>query len=290
MRPMTAPSRSAFLSTASPMTTKTFDRFSQFIRKELGINITEAKKTMLQARLQKRMRLLGIESFEAYYDYVFSPEGLTGETFAMIDAITTNKTDFFREPKHFEHLTNVVLPEILQRRSSGNTVRFWSAGCATGEEPYTLAMVLCDYMILRQTFDFSIMASDISTQVLKKGVAGIYEHEKIEPVPMPMRKRYLLKSKDKTSSLVRIVPELRAKVNFRRINLMERDLDIRESYDVVFFRNVIIYFDRPTQQRVIRGICRHIRPGGYIFMGHSETLNGLDLPLTPTVSTVYRRN
>ncbi len=274
-----------------PMTGRTFSRFSHFIKDELGINITDAKQTMLQARLQKRMRALGLSSFDDYYDYVFSDRGRETELLHMIDVITTNKTDFFREPKHFEFLTGTLLPEMIRTHGTGVRRRLavWSAGCSTGEEPYTLAMVLSDFASRWPGFGFSILATDISGDVLKKAVTGIYDHEKIVPVPMPMRKKYLLRSKDRKRDMVRVVPEIRSRVTFQRLNLMERDFRLRESFDIIFFRNVIIYFDRPTQERVLNSICRHLKPEGAIFLGHSETLNGLNVPLRSVVSTVYRK-
>lgn len=274
-----------------PMTGRTFSRFSDFIKTELGINITDAKRTMLQARLQKRMRLLGLSSFDDYYDFVFSEKGRDTELRHMIDVITTNKTDFFREPKHFEYLTQSLLPEMIQTHGTGVRRRaaFWSAGCSTGEEPYTLAMVLSDFAARWRGFGFSILATDISGDVLRKAMIGIYDHEKIGPVPMPMRKKYLLRSKDRSRNTVRMAPEIRARVTFQRLNLMESDFRLRESFDVIFFRNVIIYFDRPTQERVLNSICRHLKPEGALFLGHSETLNGLNVPLKSLISTVYRK-
>ncbi len=273
-----------------PMSVRTFSRFSHFIRSELGINITEAKKTMLQARLQKRLRLLGMSSFDDYYDFVFSPDGMA-ERLQMIDVITTNKTDFFREPRHFEYLTQTALPTLIQGKGAGinRRVLIWSAGCSTGEEPYTLAMVLSEFAAGHPGFDFSIIGTDISTQVLQKAALGIYAHEKVAPVPMPLRKKYLLRSKDSGANQVRIVPALRKKVAFRRLNFMDPDFGLREPADIVFCRNVIIYFDRPTQEMVLNRICRHLRSDGYLFMGHSETLNGLNVGLVPAISTVYRK-
>ncbi len=272
-----------------PMSGRTFSRFSRFIRSELGINITEAKKTMLQARLQKRMRRLGMGSFDDYYDFVFSPDGLA-ERLQMIDVITTNKTDFFREPRHFEYLTQTAMPALIRHGVGINRrALIWSAGCATGEEPYTLAIVLSEFAAGHPDFDFSIIGTDISTQVLQTAAVGIYAHDKVAPVPMPLRKKYLLRSKDPSRNQVRIIPALRAKVAFRRLNFMDPDFGLRESADIVFCRNVIIYFDRPTQELVLNRICRHLRVGGYLFMGHSETLNGLNVDLVPATSTVYRK-
>lgn len=273
------------------MSAKTFSRFSHYIRTRLGINISEAKQTMLQARLQKRLRLLGIESFEEYYDYVFkSGNRNDGELAHFIDAVTTNKTDFFREPKHFEYMVGQVLPEFLQKGIGGRRpFKLWSAGCSTGEEVYTLAMVLAEFARTHPGFCYSILGTDICVQALNEAKQGIYRHERVEPVPLPLRQRYLLKSKDKSKNLVRVVPELRARVRFDRLNFMDPEFGLTERFEIIFFRNVIIYFDRNTQTEVINRICRHLADDGYMFMGHSETLNGLDVPLKPVTSTVYRK-
>lgn len=285
------------------MSDKLFRRFSTFVHTELGIKMPDAKKTMLQARLQKRLRKLGIESFDEYYKYVFSDEGIKKELANMIDVITTNKTDFFREPQHFEYLVQTILPRLI-RDSGANRVpahqnnpnpilwkrlRFWSAGCSSGEEPYTLAMVLTEFASRYPSFNYSILATDISTKMLKKAKLGIYDHERVKPVPMILRKKYLLKSKDKNKKLVRVGPNLRGVVTFRRFNFMEDTLAAQEKMDIIFLRNVLIYFDRPTQEMVLKRLSRHLNPYGYIFVGHSETLSGLNVPLIPVASTVYRK-
>ncbi len=277
-------------SSATTMSAKTFSRFSTFIRTEIGINMPDAKKTMLQARLQKRLRKLGVKTFEEYYDYVFSPAGMEKELANMIDVITTNKTDFFREPQHFDYLVQTVLPELINARGIGirKKATIWSAGCSSGEEVYTLAMVLSEFSHKYPGFQYSILGTDISTKVLKEAVVGIYDHEKVEPVPMALRKKYLLRSKDKDKHLVRIVPELRSLVTFRRVNFMGNDFGIRDAVDIIFCRNVLIYFDRSTQEKVLNRLCRYLKPGGYMFMGHSETLSGLNVSLIPACSTVYK--
>lgn len=262
----------------------------EYIQTEYGIKMPPAKKTMLESRLQKRLRLLGMDSFKDYLTFVFSPEGMEQELVHMVDAVTTNKTDFFREPSHFEYLVDRVLPDLVERTGAGlrRPLVIWSAGCSTGEEPYTLAMVLAEYALKVQGFKFQILASDISTQVLERASMAIYDEEKVAPVPPSMRKRYLLRSKDRDKRRVRIVPELRATLSFRRINFME-DFGMREQMDIIFCRNVIIYFDRQTQERLLRRFGDHLHPGGYLFMGHSETLSGLALPYVPVAPTVYRK-
>lgn len=273
------------------MSDRLFARFSGFIERELGIKMPDAKRTMLQARLQKRLRKLGIATFEEYAEYVFSSRGRSEELSHMIDAVTTNKTDFFRESQHFDYLVNVALPELVRDFGTGirRKAMIWSAGCSSGEEVYTLAMVLNEYRLRDPRFQFGVMGSDVSAEVLYSAVNGIYAHEKIEPIPMPLRKKYLLRSKDPKKNLVRVSADLRALVQFRRINFMNDNFGLHETMDVIFCRNVLIYFDRANQEKVLNRLCRHLMPGGFLFTGHSETLNGLDVPLVQATSTIYRK-
>ncbi len=269
-----------------------FHRLSGFIQRECGIRMPESKKILLESRLQKRLRSLGLSSFSAYCDYLFSPEGLENEVVHMIDVVTTNKTDFYREPRHFEYLVQKALPELITRYGSGinRNLTAWSAGCSTGEEPYTLAMVLSEFARKSPglNFRYLILATDISTRALEKAKKGIYEEERVAPVPLEMKKKYLLRGRNKHRGLVRIVPELRAVVKFRRLNFLE-DFRMREYMDIIFCRNVIIYFERDTQEMLLNKFCQRLRTGGYLFIGHSETLNGLDLPLVQIEPTVYRK-
>lgn len=274
---------------SEPMAERTFARFSKFIQTELGIKMPAAKKTMLQARLQKRLWKLGLASFDDYCDYLFSHEGLEQELAHMIDVVTTNKTEFFREPKHFEYLVERVLPDLIKHRGLREQCTLWCAGCSTGEEPYTLAMVLHDFAVQQPDFHFFILGTDISTRALEQAKLGIYEEDRTEPIPSLLRRKYLLRSKERDKTVVRIAPELRAVVKFRRLNFMDRNFGLRESMDIIFCRNVIIYFDRPTQEAVLDRICNYLNPGGYLFTGHSETLNGMNLPLTPVAHTVYQQ-
>jgi chemotaxis protein methyltransferase CheR len=276
------------LAAPSRMTDKEFSRFSEFIYKEVGIKLPPAKKTMIEARLQKRLRLLKIPDHQQYLAYLFSDRGMAEELRNLIDVVTTNTTDFFREPKHFEILAGRVVPQWIAENGSSRALDIWSAGCSTGMEPYTLAMVLTDYAEKTPGFRFSIMATDISTQALQTASRAVYDEDRVAPVPMPFKKKYLLRSKSKDKRLVRIVPELRRVVNFRRLNFME-ELDIKNPLDIIFCRNVIIYFDRETQERLFGKFCRVLRQGGYIFIGHSESLSGMDLPLEQVAPTVYRK-
>lgn len=243
---------------------------------------------MLEGRLRKRLQSLKLESSAAYCSYVFSGSGHPEEIPRLIDVVTTNKTDFFRESRHFEYLLEVAVPALLSNGANRNLL-VWSAGCSTGEEPYTLAMVLSDYAERHRGFRFQLLASDISTQVLEHARRAIYKSELLKPVPADLRRKYVMRSKDRASPLQRIVPELRQLVEFRRLNLMDSDFGIDEPVDVIFCRNVIIYFDAPTRAALLNRFSIQLRPGGYLFLGHSETLNGLDVPLTTVGPTVYRK-
>jgi chemotaxis protein methyltransferase CheR len=271
------------------MSPKTFSRIAGLIQREVGIKMPESKFTMLQGRLQKRLRYLGMASYHDYADYLFSPEGTEREMDHLINAVTTNKTDFFREPRHYDILLKEVLPRLLKRATLRRRIHVWSAACSTGEEPYTLAMILSEFRENHRGFDFSILGTDISTRVLDKAREGIYEEDEVQPIAPPLRKKYLLRGKDENRGLVRIAPEVRSLVRFQRVNLLDRNYGIREAMDTIFCRNVIIYFDRSTQERVMNSLIANLRPGGYLFMGHSETLNGMKLPVVPVALTVYRK-
>lgn len=273
------------------MSDETFFRFSEFVTSHLGIKMPDVKKTMLQSRLQKRMRMLGLHSYEDYYRHVFGVQGRKTELPHMIDAVTTNKTDFFREPMHFQYLAETALPMLMstERAVDQRHFRFWSAGCSTGAEPYTLAMVLSSFAEKHGAFRYTILGTDISQKVLKEAIKGVYEAQMTAPIPGEMRKKYLLRSRDPKKKVVRVVPEIRAAVQFRQLNFMDPEYGLCQRMDAAFCRNVLIYFDRPTRERVINRICRHLLPGGYLFIGHSETLNGLDVPLAQVKATIYRK-
>ncbi len=273
------------------MSDKDFARLSEFIRNSCGIRLPPAKKTMLEGRLRKRLRALCIESFERYCEFLFSSAGSQSEFIHMIDVVTTNKTDFFREPDHFDYLSERVLPELVLSHGVGvrKKLNVWSAACSTGEEPYTLAMVLSEFAEGCPGFYFSILATDISTAVLDKARLGIYDHDRVVPIPMVLRKKYLLKSKEKVKALVRIEPALRNSVRFERLNFLDEEYGIDEPMAIVFCRNVLIYFDRSTQEKLLNRLSQQMISGGYLFVGHSESLHGMDLPLVQTATSIYRK-
>jgi len=264
-----------------------FSLLSDFLHSELGIKLPASKRTMLAGRLSKRLRVLAMNSFTAYCDFVFSPAGHAKELIHLLDAVTTNKTDFFREPSHFSHLTNMVLPRFLARGKKH--LRIWSAACSTGEEPYTLAMVLSDFQRRNIGVTFDILATDVCTRVLEVARQAIYPMERVTPVPPEFRKRYLLRGTGENRPLVRLAPEQRAKVRFGRLNFMDGDYRLPSRQHIIFCRNVLIYFDRPTQETVINRLCQYLEPGGSLFLGHSESIMGYAVPLVQEAPTVHRR-
>ncbi len=266
-----------------------FERLRELIYSESGINLSPDKKTMMEIRIKRRLQDLNIETFGEYCDRLFTGEGKENELVHLIDVITTNKTDFFREAAHFDYLVSNALPDLAARKGVNRKSLIWSAGCSTGEEPYTLAMVLNEYSEGWPGFGFRVLATDISTAVLTKAAMGIFKSELLVPVRQDLRKKYFMRSRDPESDLLRVVPELRALIEFRRVNFMESDFGLAESPEIIFCRNVIIYFDRATQVRLLEKLTRQLAPGGYFFAGHSESLQGMDLPLTPVAPAVYRK-
>lgn len=268
-----------------------FQQLSSFIYNNLGIKMPAAKSTMLTGRLTKRLRALSLSSFSEYCDFLFSPEGQEEEMVHLINVITTNKTDFFREPGHFSYLTQTALPALQKSQTfnNRNSLKIWSAGCSTGEEPYTLAMALAEVQANQAGFRFDILATDISSRVLEIARRAVYPMALIEPVAFQLRKKYLLRGINKKNPQVRIVPELRKQVRFGRLNFMDEDFGLPEKVHVIFCRNVIIYFDKKTQEKLMVKFCRELNNGGYLFLGHSESLHGYDTPLVQVAPTIYQK-
>ncbi|MFH0809927.1 MAG: protein-glutamate O-methyltransferase [Pseudomonadota bacterium] len=275
-------------SSGSELKDRDFSRLSQLIYKECGIWLPAAKKTMLSTRLVKRLRTLRLSSFADYYDYVTSLEGRLSEMPHMIDVVSTNKTDFFRESSHFDYLQQTLLPQLVRRKSVGRAIRVWSAGCSSGEEPYTLAMTLVEWMERNTTVNSSILATDISRRILEKARLAIYPKDCLRAVPPHLSHRFFMRGKGAQSNMVRVVPEIRNLVTFRWLNLMEPFINI-DLMDIIFCRNVIIYFDRDTQSRLMDKYMNALVPGGHLFLGHSETLNGINDRFIPIKPTIYQR-
>ena len=270
---------------------KDFDKLSYFIHTFYGIKMPPEKKIMLQSRLQKRLKALDITSYEEYLEFVFSKKGKLVELVNMIDVISTNKTDFFREPEHFNILSNIILPKII--REDGNTnkkhLKVWSSACSSGQEVYTLAIILNEFALRNPLLDYHILGTDISSRVLKTALKAIYPEELINIIPLNLKKKYFLKSRNITKKTVRIVPNLRRKTDFKRLNLMDNSYQVQHNLDIIFCRNVLIYFDRETQEKIINKLSRHLRRGGYFFLGHSESIMNMNVPLAQLKPTIFRK-
>ncbi len=268
-----------------------FTVLSAFIQKEVGIQVPPAKRVMLESRLRRRLRALGLKDFHTYTARVLGPQRDEEEIINLIDAVTTNKTDFFREPHHFAYLEQHVLPQLVDMGIGATTqpLTVWSAASSTGEEPYTLAMVLSEFSEAHG-IDWRIIATDICTAVLARARRAIYGQEAVAPVPSALKARYLLRSRDRSQGLVRVVPGLRRKVTFQRLNLLDHHYDIPRPIDVIFCRNVFIYFNRATQEQILLRFVDCLRPGGFVFLGHSETVTGLSVPLAQIAPTIYRKS
>ncbi|MGX5667691.1 CheR family methyltransferase [Rhizobium daejeonense] len=266
---------------------RNFDRLARFIYEYSGIKMPATKRTMLEGRLRRRLRATGISSFDEYCDYIFNHDGLQYESVYLIDAVTTNKTDFFREPNHFQYLRDRLLPALYAAGTS--RLRVWSSACSTGAEPYTLAMVLEDFQSRAGSLDYTILATDLSTDVLATAIAGVYNADMVDPVPTALRQRFVMEHVQKGRREVRIHPRLRSKIGFGRLNLMDPKYSVGDPMHIIFCRNVLIYFDKPTQHKVVSRLCDNLIPGGHLFIGHSETVSGFDLPLKQVANTVFQR-
>ncbi|MGL4208993.1 MAG: CheR family methyltransferase [Candidatus Adiutrix sp.] len=258
------------------LTEQEYREIAAFVHKEAGINLLEGKKELVRTRLSKRMRLLQFKNFKTYFKHVMSDT--TGEELVfLLDALATNLTSFFREPQHFQFMTKEMLPALEQKRRSQNSrrLRIWSAACSSGEEPYTIAMVILNNNpYFGQGGDFKILATDISTKVLDIAQQGFYGPERIKGIPLPFLGKYFTKREASNGDKIYSVSEdMRNVVVFRRINLME-PLPFKGPLDLIFCRNVMIYFDKPTIASLVEKYYNILAPGGYLFIGHSESLSG----------------
>jgi chemotaxis protein methyltransferase CheR len=271
------------------MTTRDFNRLSEYINNAYGIKMPAAKKVMLECRLQKRLAQLNMTSFATYCDFLFSEEGMEQEMLHMIDSVTTNKTDFFREPAHFDFLTQYALPELCEGYKGHKEINVWSAGCSSGEEVYTLAMVLNEFTETISDTDYRVTGSDISGNMLSKAADAVYAEERIADIPMWLRKKYLLRSKDQSKQTIRINAATRARAEFKRINLMDETYEMHQKFDIIFCRNVLIYFDKVTQCAVINKLAEKLKTGGYLFLGHAETVSNMQVSLVPVQPTILKK-
>lgn len=273
------------------ITDREFETFRRLVHGLTGISLGPQKRHLLRARLGKRLRALKLTTLTEYHRFLQERDPSGEELVRLINAITTNKTDFLREPHHFQFLKEQWAParKALAARSGDRRVRFWSAGCSTGAEPYTLAFTLAEALGFLNGWDVRILASDIDTDVLRRADAGIYPEEEVAPIPKPVLSHHFLRGVGSNVGLVQVRPELRRLITFRRINLLEKPWPMRSRFDGIFCRNVIIYFDHPTQERVLRRFVDLLREDGFLFLGHSESIHGPQLGLRHVGNTIYQK-
>jgi chemotaxis protein methyltransferase CheR len=275
------------LSTPQGLSGRNFSRLAALIHASSGIKMPISKKTMIEGRLRRRIASLGLPNLDAYCDYLFDGGDYEQELVHLINVATTNKTDFFREPVHFEFMTTTILPGLAA--SGRREVKVWSAAASIGAEAYTLAMVMEEFRRIDRGMDYWILATDICTEALEQAQVGRYSRAMVEPVPTELRRRYLLQARDPAVDEVRMAPALRAKVACGRLNLMDDHYPVPRDFDLIFCRNILIYFDKPTQERVLARLCAHLRPGGHLVLGHSETAVGVNLPVKAVVNTIFQK-
>ncbi len=259
---------------------KEFHQFQKMIYDIAGISMSAAKKPLVGGRLAKRVKHYELASYDDYFKLLMK-SGEGGELQVAIDLLTTNETYFFREPKHFEFLRDKVLPH----RRPGKSFRLWSAASSSGEEPYSIAMVLVD--VLGES-PWEIVGSDISSRILERARGGLYAMERAEDIPRQYLSRYCLKGTGSQDGKFLVARELRNRVQFHQVNLNE-DLPEMGEFDVIFLRNVMIYFDVETKRQVVNRLARHLVPGGYLMIGHSESLNGVTEALKVVAPSIYRK-
>ncbi|BAI74401.1 chemotaxis protein methyltransferase (plasmid) [Azospirillum sp. B510] len=270
-----------------------FARLAVIIEQYAGIRMQPSKRTMVEGRLRRRVRLLGLADLNAYCRHVLDEGGLNEELVDLIDAVTTNKTDFFREIEHFRYLVGTAIPALSRlphHPGRDRPMKVWSAACSTGAEPYTVAMLLLDQARGGTPIRHEIIGTDICTEALAAAKAGVYPFDMARMVPAPFASRYLMRSRDDDTPTIRLVPPVRQAVRFGRLNVMDPSYPVPTDMDVIFFRNILIYFDKTTQYKVLTKLCGHLRPGGYLFVGHSETINNMDLPLKQAGSAIFVRS
>ncbi|MGA7635117.1 MAG: protein-glutamate O-methyltransferase [Terriglobales bacterium] len=266
-----------------------FQKFQKLIYAETGIWLGSAKTALLCGRLFRRLRALQMDSLESYYECVSAPEA-EEERARMIDAITTNETRFFREPKQFDFLAQKVLPHWQREAESGlrpRRLRIWSAGCSSGEEPYTIAMLLAGHLPAEAGWDVRILATDISNRVLEKATKGVYPINRLSELPPDLLHAFMLRGVAERQGEMKVKVEIQQMITFQRLNL-DRESDLVEGpFDAIFCRNVLIYFDAASKHRVITNLYGRLSPSGLLFVGHAENLSSMSLPLRCIEPSIY---
>lgn len=272
------------------MTETEFNRIASIVKEHIGIQMPESKKDMIASRLVRRLRELSIDTYWNYCRYLESAAGWASEMVHFSDLVTTHKTSFFREPEQLTVLRNTILPELVKEHPQ-TPLKLWSAGCSSGEEVYTLRMLLEEFRTdtSNRALEFTLLGTDVSDLVLRKAAQAIYPEASVAEIPEPIRRRYFLRSKDKTRQEARVAPQYRTNTTFKQLNFNHDQWGIQESFHVIFCRNVLIYFDAPSQKRIITQFINRLVPGGYLFLGHAESISQLQLPLKPLQRNIHRK-
>ncbi|MFW6147866.1 MAG: CheR family methyltransferase [Thermodesulfobacteriota bacterium] len=266
-----------------------FHRLSRYVYETAGIHLHRGKKELVKARLSKILRQRDFQSFGQYYEHVINDS--TGQELTiLLDSISTNLTYFFREPDHFKLLTGKVLPDAMERKTASRdmVLRFWSAGCSSGEEAYSIAIAVHEALLKVPDWQVKILASDLSTEVLAKADAGIYDEKRLGGVPYELRRRYFQKGNNNWAGYFKVKKEIRQMITFVRLNFME-DFPFVEPFDLIFCRNVMIYFDNPVKERLVGKFFRYLARGGYLFIGHAESLTGIKHGFRYIQPSVYQK-
>jgi chemotaxis protein methyltransferase CheR len=279
------------LTETQDLTRKDYELIRRLVYAKSGINLGDHKMQLVRARLGKRVRAGGFRSFRDYYNHV-ERDTSGAELAELLDAISTNTTHLFRESRHFTLLGKIIRAWVEDRswQRSHSALRIWSAACSTGEEPHSIAMVALGALQNHPGIQLKILATDLSTRVLAKASQGLYDSHRVGTVPPELRNRYLRKVRHNGSVALEVSSEVRQAITFARFNLMSPKFLFKYGFDVIFCRNVMIYFDRPTQQALVNKLAGQLHEGGYLMIGHSESLNGTPHPLTYVEPTVYRRD
>ncbi|MBI1251532.1 MAG: chemotaxis protein [Alphaproteobacteria bacterium] len=254
-----------------PLSAKNFAHIAKLLRDTSGIHLPDAKATLVYSRLAKRLRALGLRSFDDYCALVSSPEGAE-ERSAMLQALTTNVTRFYREPHHFDHLRDKIMPPLIARAKAGGRVRLWSSACSTGQEPYSMALTVLGAFPDAARYDVKMLATDIDAKVVDFARRGVYPDEAVTPIPAPLRERYLTRQKGEGEKSWRVNDDVRAFMSFNTLNLIG-DWPMRGRFDVIFCRNVVIYFEQDTQNKIWTRFQNILTPEGRLYIGHSERVD-----------------
>lgn len=265
---------------------KEFDFLRHVVTANAGIVLGPSKRHLVQGRLARRLRELKLRSFVEYCDFVrdSGPEELVH----LINAITTNVTAFFREGHHFEHMASRMLPESIARNAHSRRIRIWSAGCSSGEEPYSIAMTAAESIAPGQRYDLKILATDIDSDMVAAAAKGVYSEDRVTGMTPERQRLWMRRGVGPNSGMVRMKPELVSMITFKTLNLLA-DWPMSGPFDAIFCRNVMIYFDQATRERVLQRFARMLTPGGYLYIGHSESIHGPNMPYRLVGRTIYCR-